>query len=164
MLPSNHLREAGERIEALLAELGALADPRAREKAEELVRLLVETYGEGLARMVEIAGPETLDRFAEDMLVSSLLVLHGLHPLDTETRVRQALDRLRPFGQIQILELGAAAVQVRAEAGAPGLRAAIERVLEEAAPEVTRVEVVGLAEPAAPLVQISLGARTEGVP
>ncbi len=38
-------------------------------------------------------GEAIIRRFANDSLVSSLLVLHGLHPDDMETRVRQC------FGQ-----------------------------------------------------------------
>ena len=155
MTPSGQVRETGERIEALIEELG--------ERAEELVRLLVGTYGEGLARIATLAGPEVIDRLASDPLVASLLVLHGLHPLDAATRARQALDRLRPFGQIQILELSGTSARLRVEAAAaPGLRAAIERVLEEAAPEVTEIEIEGLAEAAVPLVQIALGGTPEG--
>jgi hypothetical protein len=37
-----------------------------------------------------------IDKIAEDELVSKLLVLRGLHPLDLETRVRCALDLVKP--------------------------------------------------------------------
>ncbi|HEX2268790.1 MAG TPA: hypothetical protein VHH35_04625, partial [Pyrinomonadaceae bacterium] len=36
-----------------------------------------------------------LDKIAGDRLVASLLLLYGIHPSSLETRVRQALDRLR---------------------------------------------------------------------
>ena len=61
------------------------------------MRLVVELYGAGLERTVELAGPEALDRFVGDELVASLLVLHDLHPKDTETRVVEALDQVRPY-------------------------------------------------------------------
>ena len=35
------VRAVGDRLDALVGELGALADPRARAKAEEVVRLLM---------------------------------------------------------------------------------------------------------------------------
>ena len=44
-----------------------------------------------------MVGPEALERLVEDELVASLLVLHGLHPKDTETRVVEALDEVRPY-------------------------------------------------------------------
>ncbi|MCW2623142.1 MAG: hypothetical protein JWL64_2744, partial [Frankiales bacterium] len=44
----------GERIEQLLDASGA-AGPLARERSEELVRLVVALYGAGLERLLEIA-------------------------------------------------------------------------------------------------------------
>ena len=59
------------RIEGLLAELGrqpGVGDPR---KADELVRLLVELYGAGLERVVEIVTErlpaDELERLATDV-------------------------------------------------------------------------------------------------
>src|SRR5262249_60524114 len=82
--------------------LGAVADPRVRAKAEELVRLLMELYGSALARILETvdntdSADAIFDRLATDDLVASLLVLHGLHPLNVETRIARALDRVRPY-------------------------------------------------------------------
>ena len=37
-----------------------------------------------------------LDRFSRDELVASLLMLHGLHPVDFDTRVRKAVETLQP--------------------------------------------------------------------
>ena len=77
--------QAGARIEELLASLrsrgGAAADT-----AEELVRLLVGMYGDGLAAiMTALAGEgepgrAIIDRLTADPLVEGLLLLHGLHP------------------------------------------------------------------------------------
>ena len=85
---------AGERVEALLAELRAQAGPQAAATAEELVSCLVELYGAGLARITEIlgeddAGPKLMDKLVADPLVESLLLVHDLHPLDTSARVRR---------------------------------------------------------------------------
>jgi hypothetical protein len=79
------LRAASDRIETLLGELAALS-PVVRDRAEELVRLLMRFYGGGLERIVSIvgeAGPEAgpiFARLAADDLVATLLVLHDLHP------------------------------------------------------------------------------------
>ena len=54
MSHEKNLRAAGDRIEGLLQELGTVADPRIRAKAEELVRLLMELYGSALSRVLEI--------------------------------------------------------------------------------------------------------------
>jgi Fe-S cluster biogenesis protein NfuA len=161
------LRSVGDRIEALLAELRAINEPRARETAEELVRSLLELYGGGLARMMEIvydsaAGGELFDRFASDDVVASLLLLHDLHPEDTESRVLRALDGVRPYlgshgGDVRLLGIEDGVVRLRLEGtchGCPSssitMKLAIEKAIGEAAPEVTRIEVEGVAEPASP--------------
>jgi Fe-S cluster biogenesis protein NfuA len=162
------LREVGTRIEELLGRLRAAGDPGTADTAEEIVRLVVELYGAGLERTVELAGPEVLERLVEDELVASLLVLHGLHPKDTETRVVEALDRVRPYlgshaGGVELLGVDpAGVVHLRLEGSCDGcpssvltVKQAIERAIEEAAPEVTAVEVENLTRERAPqLLQI----------
>jgi len=163
---TRNLRETGTRIEQLLAELRTVADTRIQEQAEELVHLLVEVYGAGLTRTVEIietedvAGQDLVRRLTEDELVASLLVLHGLHPDDLATRVHNALEKVRPYlgshaGGVELLGVDDdGVVHLRLEGtcnGCPSstvtVKLAIERAIEEAAPEVTRVEVEGVVEP-----------------
>jgi Fe-S cluster biogenesis protein NfuA len=162
------LRAVGERIEELLGRIRSAGDPATAEVAEEVVRLVVELYGAGLERTVELAGPEVLERLVEDELVASLLVLHGLHPKDTSTRVVEALDQVRPYlgshaGGVELLGVDPeGVVHLRLEGSCDGcpsstqtVRLAIERAIEEAAPEVTRIEVDNLAQARGPqLLQI----------
>jgi Fe-S cluster biogenesis protein NfuA/nitrite reductase/ring-hydroxylating ferredoxin subunit len=152
------LRMVGSRIEELLGQIRSTGDPGAAETAEEVVRLVVELYGAGLERTVELAGPDALERFVGDELVASLLVLHGLHPKDTRTRVVEALDQVRPYlgshaGGVELLGVDpeAGVVRLRLEGSCDGcpsstqtVRLAIERAIEQAAPEVTVVEVENL--------------------
>ena len=152
------LRMVGSRIEELLGQIRSTGDPGTAETAEEVVRLVVELYGAGLERTVELAGPEALDRLVEDELVASLLVLHGLHPKDTRTRVVEALDQVRPYlgshaGGVELLGVDpeAGVVRLRLEGSCDGcpsstqtVKLAIERAIEQAAPEVTAVEVENL--------------------
>jgi hypothetical protein len=110
------VREAGARVEALLAEFGADGDERVRRRAEELVGLLVDVYGAGLSRIVEMVSASTdgaalAERFAADEVVASLLAVHGLHPVGLAERVGQALDRVRPYlgshaGGVELLGVG----------------------------------------------------------
>ena len=79
------------RIEALLDELERLTPPAA-SAARELVTLLLELHGAALVRMTGRAGEELRASWADDPLVAGVLLLHGLHPVDLETRVRQALQ------------------------------------------------------------------------
>ena len=92
----------GDRIEALL-EAASAGGRMARGRAEELVRLVVDLYGAGLERLLEIVHDSgrlddaLLDRFAADDLVAGLLAVHGLHPDDVSTRVARALEGVRPY-------------------------------------------------------------------
>ncbi len=47
-------RHSGERIEQLLEEIRKMASRPAWQRVDELMRLVVELYGEGLSRIVEL--------------------------------------------------------------------------------------------------------------
>jgi len=155
--PQN-LRAAGDRIERLLDELRAVADPRVYERAEELLRLVTELYGEGLARVVELTGddaPALMGRFVDDELISSLLLVHGLHPDSLAARVHRALEGVRPFlaqhgGDVELLDIdpdvGAVLLRLLGNCdGCPSsavtLQHAVERAIFEAAPEIVQIDV-----------------------
>jgi Fe-S cluster biogenesis protein NfuA len=158
MTSSMEVRAIGDRIERLLDELHTSADRRAVERAEELLRLVTELYGAGLARIMELAeagGPGVLERITADELVASLLVVHGLHPDDLTTRVSAALESVRPFlaghgGDVELLGVDepAGAVHLRLMGSCDGcpssavtLQHAVERAIVEAAPEITTIDV-----------------------
>ncbi|MGW3664827.1 NifU family protein [Streptomyces sp. NPDC005141] len=180
-------QETGERIGALLDELAQQAGPEARDTADELVRCVVEFYGEGLARAVRLlrAAPDGADPLAvltADELVSDLLILHDLHPEDTATRVGRALDKVRPYlgshaGDVEVagLDMEAAdglTLRLRLRGSCDGcpsstqtVRWTIEEAVARIAPEVEHIEVEGMAEenPQPSLLQI-LPHRPDDVP
>jgi hypothetical protein len=155
-----------QRIEKLLEEFEQSAGPQARERAGELVGLLMNIYGAGLSRLIEILGASTgmVERVAEDRLLASLLLLHGLHPESMETRIRRALQRVERGLEAQHvvldgLEAGVARVRIEKNGGvsrwpAEALASIIERAVVEAAPDVEGLEIDGL-ESGAALVQIA---------
>ena len=167
------VRQAGERIEELLASLGT-ASGSAAAAAEELVRLLLGLYGDGLSHIMDALAAEGApgeairDRLLADPLVESLLLLHDLHPLDTDARIQRALDRVRPYlgshaGGVEYLGTGPDGVaRLRLEGSCHGcpsstvtVRLAIEGAVQDAAPEVTEVVVEGMTDPPGPqLLQI----------
>jgi Fe-S cluster biogenesis protein NfuA len=168
---ARNARTVGERIEGLLGDLRAGRD---RETAEELVRLLVELYGEGLTRVVALLrtrAPGLVADLAADELVESLLLLHDLHPLDVDDRVQRALDRVRPYlgshaGGVQYLGIGEDGVaRLRLEGNCDGcpssaltVKMAIEGAIQDAAPEITGVEVAGVTTaPPTALLQVGSG-------
>ncbi|MGH8884519.1 MAG: NifU family protein [Egibacteraceae bacterium] len=182
MTQGRNLREVGARVEVLLGELRSVAEPAVQHKAEEVVRLLMEFYGAGLERMVEIiAADERADdlaaQFADDPLVASVLVLHGLHPVPVEVRIQRALDKVRPYlgshaGGVEFLGVDAEGVcRLRLKGSCDGcpsslvtVKLAIERAIEEAAPELSRIDVEGVTAPPAPgggLLQIDSLRREE---
>jgi Fe-S cluster biogenesis protein NfuA len=159
-------RQAAERVEELLAQLRGGPDPTAGPVAEELVGCLVRLYGAGLARIVAMVGPEGGRDLCDDPLVESLLLVHDLHPLDADSRIRRAVDRVRVglpqyTGKIDYLGVDSDGVaRVRLEGGrgcrstGDAVRLAVESAIQDAAPEVADV-IVEVAEPLPPLLQIT---------
>src|SRR5215212_11371177 len=123
LLDDQGLQERVARMEMLLGQIEALKDPNARSKAAEVVQVLLELYGEGLARIMEVVADgeeseKTFEVFSGDELVSHLLLLHGLHPLDVETRVVKALEEVRPYmqshgGNVELLGIEGGVARVR---------------------------------------------------
>jgi Fe-S cluster biogenesis protein NfuA len=158
------------RIEELVQAIEGLADEKARSQARELTQALLDLHGRGLNRALEIVfdssddGHMLINKLAEDDLVSKLLLLHGLHPLDLETRVRHALAEVKPRlglhgGNVELLGVtpdGTVRLQLEGNCeGCPSsrvtLKYSIEEALYAAAPDIMVLEVNGLvAEHAAP--------------
>ncbi|MEU5261535.1 NifU family protein [Amycolatopsis sp. NPDC021455] len=144
----------GERIEQLLGEF----DGADAELAEDLVHTLIEFYGAGLARIVEIVGEPVLDRLAEDELIRGLLVLHDLHPRSTHERVTEALDKIRPYlgshaGDVEFVGIDDGVLRLRLQGSCDGCpsstvtaKHAIERVVREVAPEISDIVVEGVVD------------------
>jgi len=152
--------DVGSRVERLIA---AFPDARGRARAEELVRLVVGLYGEGLERIAaELArrDPKVLQELADDDLIGGLLLVHGLHPLDVDARIQRALDKVRPYlgshaGGVEYLgvdEDGVAHLRLAGTCnGCPSstvtVRSALEGAIEQAAPEVAAIDVEGVTAP-----------------
>jgi Fe-S cluster biogenesis protein NfuA len=154
-----------ERVQELTERLQAVPDPTAREVGEALVSAIMDLYGEGLERIVRAldeAGPEAdgLRRaLVDDGVVASLLLIHGLYPVDLETRVQEALDGVRPYmhshgGDVELLGLEEGVARLRLEGSCQGcpasaatLEQAIRQALEEAAPDLLGMEVEGTEAP-----------------
>ncbi len=98
------------RIETLVGKVESIADPADRKDARELMALILELHGAGIERMFEllsesgIAGETLINSLASDPLVSSILILHNLHPEDLATRVRSAVQRVRGLELIDITD------------------------------------------------------------
>ena len=157
-------RERVAEVDALLESLETLPDPVVRQTAMEVVEALLDLYGEGLARLVDHVAERDADgslahALAQDELVSHLLLLHDLHPVPVEARVRRALDEVRPYldahgGDVELLGVDEGVVRLRLEGSCSGcpssavtLKHAIEDAIHKAAPDVERIEADGAVEP-----------------
>ena len=148
------LHGVADRIESLLGELQSATEGRVWLRVEELVRLLTDLYGAGMARTVGLAGdqPHLLARLGRDELVGSLLVLHDLHPESLEQRAARALGSVSALvgkggASVELTSVDREAGAVVATVTAPGcgstgeaLCDAVRRALDDAAPDAT-VEV-----------------------
>jgi Fe-S cluster biogenesis protein NfuA len=172
-----------QEVEGLIRKIENLSDPEARAAAVELMQSLMDFHGAGLDRLMEIvseageAGYRIFDEFARDELVGNLLLLYGLHPVPLETRVSQALDKVRPYldshgGNVELLGVEAGTVRLRLQGSCKTcpsssltLKLAIEEAIYKEAPDVVAIEAEGVTGPApAPsngFVQI--GKRPAGV-
>ena len=176
-------RQVGERLSALLSEIRTVGDPRVADRAEELAAELMQFYGSGLRRLLQIADQagvlddSLIDRLVDDELVTTLLILHDLHPLDVEQRVGRAIERVRPYlgshgGGVELIGIEGDLVRLRMEGSCSGcpssavtLNFALERAILEAAPEISRVEAEEAPRPAGQLIQLQpLGAAGAGDP
>jgi Fe-S cluster biogenesis protein NfuA/nitrite reductase/ring-hydroxylating ferredoxin subunit len=166
-MPQPSVREAAERIDALLDELAQSAVPAVADRVDELLQSVMALYGAGLARVVEAAGPQLLRALADDDVVGSLLVLHDLHPDDVDTRVQRALEQVRPYlgshaGDVELSgvdEQGVVHLRLRGSCdGCPSsaltVAGAIEDAVLAAAPDVVGLDVEGLVDTGPRLLQL----------
>jgi hypothetical protein len=145
------------RIEELVHRLEEIPDAKSRETAQALMSAILDLHGAGLEAMVEIVfeggdpGRAAIRRFAGDPLIASLLILHGLHPDDLETRVHQALAKTN--SNAELISVFDGNVRVRLTAAGCGVRAAVEAALREALPDANEI-IVDEAAPANDFVSL----------
>lgn len=152
----------GARIQRLLEQIEALPSPSTRELIHEFMEATLAFYGQGLARILQVvgeSGPEgetACQHLANDKVVRGLLLIHDLHPADLETRLRDALDQVRPYleshgGNVELISLSGQAARLRLEgtckscaSSAVTLELAIRHAIEEACPDLVGFDVEGI--------------------
>src|ERR1043165_2508028 len=158
------VRQGMQQIEGLIRKIENLPDAEARESALALMQSLMDFHGAGLDRLMEIiagageAGYAIFDKLACDELVASLLLLYNLHPVPLETRVMQALDKVRPYldshgGNVELISITDEVVRLRLQGSCKScpsssmtLKLAIEEAIMAAAPDVLAIEAEGVDE------------------
>ena len=151
-----------ERVERLLGSVDDISDPVARDQVQELIGAILELYGTGMGRILEVldeAGPAGVgvrQALVDDGVVASLLLIHGLYPISLSTRVEEALDEVRPYlhshgGDVELLGVEDGVVRLRLQgscngcpASAATLETALTEAIEAAAPDLLGIEVEGV--------------------
>jgi Fe-S cluster biogenesis protein NfuA/nitrite reductase/ring-hydroxylating ferredoxin subunit len=148
------------RVQELTEQLEEVQDFQARAVADELVASVIQLYGEGLERIFAALDDDVRDRLAHDGVVASLMLIHGLYPVDLVTRVIEALDSVRPYmeshgGDVELLGIEDGVARMRlvghcesCPASEATLELAIKKALEETAPDLEGLEVEGVSKPA----------------
>lgn len=146
--------ERAARIEALVEAIEAWPDTGSRTQTIDLLQLLLQVYGEGLARMMDIVAQrhaDLLHELAQDDVVAHLLLLHDLHPLPVETRVALGLEEVRPVlqsqgGRVEFVGLEGGVARIRLHescSGSPAatmaLKQTIADVIQKVAPDLEGV-------------------------
>jgi Fe-S cluster biogenesis protein NfuA len=160
-IEDRRLRDRIRRIDTLLQEVEEVKDPQAKSRTREIVQCFMDMHGAVFERMLgniadsQESGTSLIDSLATDDLIASLLILYGLHPLDLETRVREALEKVRPYlhshgGNVELLGLEDGVVRLRLQGSCHGcpssamtLRNTIEEAIMEKAPDVSEIRVEG---------------------
>jgi Fe-S cluster biogenesis protein NfuA len=154
-----------QRIGEIVEQLESAADPNARATAKELVESLMALHGAALERILELAseageaGAAIIRKCGRDDLVSSLLLLYGLHPEDLHTRVVSALEKSRTFldthaANAELISIGQdGAVTLRLEVKSTGcgssfalVKSTLEASVQNAAPDASAIIVEEIGE------------------
>ena len=135
--------ERARRIEELVRQVEQIPDRESRECAQKAMEAILELHGAGLERMMELvleggaSGEAAMRRFTNDSLVSSLLILHDLHPDDVETRIGETLRKMH--AQAELIGVFDGAVRVRLSGEGCGLKESVAAAIRAIAPDVTEV-------------------------
>lgn len=164
MADGKDFREDIQRIGGLVQEIESIADPAVRAATKDLVQSLMDLHGAAFEKALEIVadsgehGMGIIDRLGRDSLVSSVLILYGLHPEDLETRVVKAVDRVRPQlrkqgCEVELLSVNDGAIRLRVEAGshtcgstAKTVQTTLEGAMYDAAPDLSSLVIEGFEE------------------
>ncbi len=149
-------------LSSLLEELEQYPDTEVREKALDLMQIILKLHGEALRRILMTfeSLPLKSDIYARmlgDEVIRAILTVHDLLPEELETRVAKAIEELRPFlislgGDVKLLSVDDGHARLRLMRngnGAPPLAALkleIEKVLDVAAPDLLGIDIEGMAE------------------
>ncbi len=149
-------------IEELVTKLESLAGIEARTAAVHLLQSVIGFHRSALERMLEHleqtdSTGHVVENLAKEPFVGAVLLLHGLHPIDPETRARNGLRAIEPYlrsGGYEVHELklenGELNLQVRKYTAPIGsavaLKNLVENAIRNAAPDIDEITIQGFEE------------------
>ena len=164
MADARDFQDDMQRIGGLVQQIDSIADPAVRAVTKDLVQSLMDLHGAALEKALDIVaeagepGMDIIGRLGRDSLVSSVLILYGLHPEDLETRVAKAVDRIRPQlrkqgCEVELLGVNEGAIRLRVQTGsrtcgstAKTVQATLEGAVYDAAPDMSSLVIEGFEE------------------
>jgi hypothetical protein len=160
MIDEKNFQQRMQRIADLVSHLDSEAGAGVKAQSRELLQTVMDLHGEALERILQRlrgdgeAGEKLVVSLADDPVVASVLLLYGLHPLDFETRVRRAVEKVRPtlrsYGtdaEVSGIDGGAVRIRLRGVDSAftaRTVKSAMEEELYAAAPDATSLVLLGL--------------------
>jgi hypothetical protein len=162
--PPKALQSCLQRMQTAMGRLDEIRDATACSVAKDLVDALLDLHGLALARTITIAmngegGGDLAQRLVDDDYVAATMLLHGLHPEDPETRLRQKISAMRPHWgvrgfRVELTEISASSAKARIVWSHPicdprTVLIEVEAALTDAAPDLEAifVEEIEAAEP-----------------
>jgi Fe-S cluster biogenesis protein NfuA len=160
MAQNTELQKQIRRIGEIVEQLESTADPNSSAMAKELLESLMALHGAALERILELAagtgeaGESIIRKCGRDELVSSLLLLYGLHPDDLRTRVTRALEKSRSNVEshggsaelVSINQEGVVTLRLNVKSSGCGssassVKSMLEAAVQDAAPDATSIIV-----------------------
>jgi Fe-S cluster biogenesis protein NfuA len=151
-----------QRLQQLMEEIDGMAEGEIKEMMQDCVQNLLSFYGCGLKRILQIisegnssAAKDIYNKLIEDGFVSSLLLIHDLHPLDLKTRLHFALEKVRPYvdghgGRIEIVSVENGIAKIKMSGSCKGcpssentIELGIKKAIEENCPDLLGLEIEG---------------------
>jgi hypothetical protein len=150
------LRRCLQRMDSARATLEGIDDLKARSVARELIEAVLDLHGLAFAKAITIAqsgvdGDMMSRRLAEDECVSAVMLLHGLHPDEAESRLRKKIATMHPHWgvrgfHVELQAVNGLTAKVRVHWGEnrprpdrTSILLEIEEMLTEAAPDLDQI-------------------------
>ena len=160
------LNEQSRYIQQLIEEIEEWPDKGAQELMNECLQEVLKFYGLSIGGMMSIIGKsangastQVYNDLITDNVVSNLLLIHDLHPLDLKTRLYQALEKVKPYmdshgGSVEIVSLENNVAHLKLSGSCKGcpsssstLELGIRQAVEELCPDLVGLEVEGIVAP-----------------